>query len=116
MRWPLLLSLSLGLALGVFLLDFFLPLGVVVGILYVVVVALASGVLRWRAVVGVALGCTGLTLLGFFCSPPGAPAWMDALGRVLAMVALWMTVFLISGWLQGEMGFRQPHTKGYTAM
>jgi transcriptional regulator with XRE-family HTH domain len=42
MRWPSMLPLSLGLALGVFLFDISLPLGAVVGIPHVAVVALNS--------------------------------------------------------------------------
>ena len=68
--WRTGLALSIGLALSVFLADVVLPVGVVVGIPYVVVVVIASCFLRWGTVVGLALGCTGLTLLGFFGSPP----------------------------------------------
>ncbi len=53
-----------GLALSVFLADVVLPVGVVVGIPYVVVVVIASCFLRWGTVVGLALGCTGLTPYG----------------------------------------------------
>src|SRR5207244_10508012 len=80
-RWSPMLPLSLALALGVFLLDISLPLGVVVGIPHVAVVALAACALRWRAVVGVALGCTGLTLLGVGGPPPGTPVAL-ALSRL----------------------------------
>jgi hypothetical protein len=103
------LSLSLGLALGVFLLDISLPLGVVVGIPHVAVVALAACALRWRAVVGVALGCTGLTLLGFVGSPPGTPAWIDITNRALALGTLWVTMFLVRRFQCGVPHLRQPH-------
>lgn len=115
-RWPPMLPLSLGLALGVFLLDISLPLGVVVGIPHVAVVALAACGLRWRAVIGVALGCTGLTLLGFFGSPPGAPAWMDVTNRALALGTLWATVFLVRRSQRGEAALRQPHANGYVPL
>jgi hypothetical protein len=111
-RWPARLPLSLGLALGVFVLDLFLPRGVVVGIPYVAVVAVAARTLRWHMVVGVALGCTGLTVLGFVCSPPGAPVWMDATDRGLAMVALWVMVSLLYGWTRREAAFRQLPRQG----
>jgi hypothetical protein len=110
------LPLSLGLALGVFLLDISLPLGVVVGIPHVAVVVLASCALRWRAVVGVALGCTGLTLLGFVGSPPGAPAWIDVTNRALALGTLWATVFLVRRSQGGTAPLRQSPANGYAPL
>ena len=115
-RWPPMLPLSLVLALGVFLLDISLPLGVVVGIPHVAVVALAACALRWRAVVGVALGCTGLTLLGFVGSPPGTPAWFDITNRALALGTLWVTMFLVRRSQRGEVALRQPHANGYAPL
>jgi transcriptional regulator with XRE-family HTH domain len=115
-RWPPMLPLSLGLALGVFLLDISLPLGVVVGIPHVAVVALAACALRWRAVVGVALGCTGLTLLGFVGSPPGTPAWFDVTNRALALGTLWVTMFLVRRSQRGAAPLRQPPAHGYAPL
>jgi transcriptional regulator with XRE-family HTH domain len=115
-RWSPMLPLSLALALGVFLLDISLPLGVVVGIPHVAVVALAACALRWRAVVGVALGCTGLTLLGFVGSPPGTPAWFDITNRALALGTLWATMFLVRRSQRGEVALRQPHANGYAPL
>jgi len=110
------LPLSLVLALGVFLLDISLPLGVVVGIPHVAVVALAACALRWRAAVGVALGCTGLTFLGFVGSPPGTPAWFDITNRALALGTLWVTMFLVRRFQGGAPTLRQPHTNGYASL
>ena len=115
-RWSPMLPLSLALALGVFLLDISLPLGVVVGIPHVAVVALAACALRWRAVVGVALGCTGLTLLGFVGSPPGTPAWFDITNRALALGTLWATMFLVRRSQRGEVALRQPHANEYAPL
>ena len=115
-RWPPMLPLSLALALGVFLLDISLPLGVVVGIPHVAVVALAACALRWRAVVGVALGCTGLTLLGFIGSPPGTPAWFDITNRALALGTLWATMFLVRRSQRGEAARHQPHANEYAPL
>ena len=116
MRWPAMLPLSLGLALGVFLFDISLPLGAVVGIPHVAVVALAACVLRWRAVVGVALACTGFTLLGFVGSPPGLPPWIDIINRALTLGALWATVFLVRRFQSGAVALHQPHTNGYAPL
>ncbi len=115
-RWPSMLPLSLGLALGVFLFDISLPLGAVVGIPHVAVVALAACALRWRAVIGVALACTGLTFLGFVGSPPGLPAWIDVVNRALVLGALWATVFLVRRSQRGETVLHQPHANGYAPL
>src|SRR6266487_1340085 len=115
-RWPPMLPVSLGLALGVFLLDISLPLGVVVGIPHVAVVVLAACTLRWRAVIGVALACTGLTFLGFVGSPPGLPAWIDVVNRALVLGALWATVFLVRRSQRGETVLHQPHANGYAPL
>src|SRR6266849_1008953 len=108
MRWLSMLPLSLGLALGVFLFDISLPLGAVVGIPHVAVVALAACALRWRAVIGVALACTGLTFLGFVGSPPGLPVWIDITNRALALGTLWVTMFLVRRFQSGAPTLRQP--------
>src|SRR6266571_2955546 len=94
-RWPSMLPLSLGLALGVFLFDISLPL---------------------RAVIGVALACTGLTFLGFVGSPPGLPAWIDVVNRALVLGALWATVFLVRRSQRGETVLHQPHANGYAPL
>jgi len=115
-RWLSMLPLSLGLALGVFLFDISLPLGAVVGIPHVAVVALAACALQWRAVIGVALACTGLTCLGFVGSPPGLPVWIDITNRALALGTLWATVFLVRRSQRGEAALRQPHANGYASL
>ena len=115
-RWPSMLPVSLGLALGVFLFDISLPLGAVVGIPHVAVVALAACALRWRAVIGVALACTGLTFLGFVGSPPGLPEWIDIVNRALALGTLWATVFLVRRSQRGKAALRQPHANGYAPL
>ena len=115
-RWLSMLPLSLGLALGVFLFDISLPLGAVVGIPHVAVVALAACALRWRAVIGVALACTGLTFLGFVGSPPGLPVWIDITNRALALGTLWATVFLVRRSQRGGAALRQPHVNGYASL
>jgi hypothetical protein len=71
--------LSLLLALGVFALDLVLPLGVVDGVAYVLVVLVALWSSRRWCTYTAALVCSGLTILGFLLSPPGNPIlWMVA--------------------------------------
>jgi PAS domain S-box-containing protein len=102
-----LVMLNTLLALGGFAIDLVLPLGVVDGIAYVLVVlvALASPV-RWYTYT-VALACSGLTILGFVASPPGNPVlWMVVINRLLALVAVWTTAIL-GQWRQRVEARRQ---------
>jgi hypothetical protein len=110
------LPVSLGLALGVFLFDISLPLGAVVGIPHVAVAALAACILRWRAVLGVALACTGLTFLGFVGSPPGLPPWIDLVNRALALGTLWATVGLVYRSQRSETTLHQPQSNEYVPL
>ena len=41
-----------------------------------------------------ALGCTGLTILGWVCALPGSLVWMEVTNRSLGLGALWITVHL----------------------
>jgi PAS domain S-box-containing protein len=92
MRLVILQSL---LALGVFAIDLALPLGVIDGIAYVPVVAVSLGSPLCWYIYTVAFACSGLTIIGFFFSPPGNPVlWMVALNRLLALVAIWTTAIL----------------------
>jgi PAS domain S-box-containing protein len=86
---------SVLLASGVFVLDLALPLGVAASVPYVAVVLLSfHAPQRWLPV-AVALGCTVLTILGFFYSPPGGVMWQVLVNRALAIAAIWITAFLL---------------------
>jgi len=102
-----LMILNTLLALGVFAVDLALPLGVIDGIAYVLVVLVSLGSpLRWYTYM-VALACSGLTILGFVASPPGNPVlWMVVLNRTFAILAIWTTAIL-GRWRQRVEASRQ---------
>src|SRR5215472_472521 len=61
-------ALSVGCALSVFLADLILPVGVAASLAYIAVVLLAAQS-SWRGSPALAaLGCTGLTILGWVCT------------------------------------------------
>ena len=87
-------ALSVGCALSVFLADLILPIGVAASLSYIAVVLLAARS-SWRGSPALAaLGCTGLTLLGWVCALPGSLVWMEVTNRSLGLGALWIAVHL----------------------
>ena len=81
-------ALSVGCALSVFLADLMLPIGVAASLLYLAVVWLAARS-SWRGSLALAaLGCTGLTILGWLCALPGSLVWMEVINRSLGLGAL----------------------------
>ena len=87
-------ALSVGCALSVFLADLILPMGVAASLSYIAVVLLAARS-SWRGSPALAaLGCTGLTLLGWVCALPGSLVWMEVTNRSLGLGALWIAVHL----------------------
>src|SRR4029453_16606524 len=65
-------ALSVGCALSIFLADLILPLGVATSLSYIAVVLLAARS-SWRGSPALAaLGCSGLTLLGWVCALPSS--------------------------------------------
>lgn len=67
--WPghgrVLPLLTAGLALAIFLFDTFSPMKIAVAVLYAVVILMSAGFLGRRGVLLAALGCGGLTVVGF---------------------------------------------------
>ena len=108
-------ALSVGYALSVFLADLMLPVGVAVSLAYIGVVLLAAGLSWWGSPALAALGCTGLTIVGWACTPPSGLVWLDIANRSLGLGALWIAVHL-ARYRQGkeeplaQRGIRQtPH-------
>ena len=88
-------ALSVGCALSIFLADLILPVRVAISLAYIAVVLLAAQS-SWRGSPALAaLGCTGLTLLGWVCALPGSLMWMEATNRSLGLGALWIAVYLV---------------------
>ena len=87
-------ALSVGCTLSVFLADLILPMGAATSIAYIGVILLAARS-SWRGSPTLAaIGCTGLTILGWVCALPGSLVWMEVSNRSLGLGALWITVHL----------------------
>lgn len=92
-------ALSVGLSIGCFLVDLWLPLGVAVGVLYLPSV-LISAWSPWRhSIVVVAAISAALVVLGYFFSPPGPSgiiAGVALLNRTLGLFALGVTAIILA--------------------
>lgn len=84
------------LAVIVFVIDVFLPLGVASGVLHVGVVLVALRSLSERFVIGTAVACSLLTLLDMLLSPgPGSTEWWKVVvNRGLSLFVIWVTAIL----------------------
>jgi signal transduction histidine kinase/ActR/RegA family two-component response regulator/GAF domain-containing protein len=98
---PILLICAI-LAVLLFGIDVTLELGIAAGVLYVAVVLLARLASDARVVLGVAVGCTGLAVLGFFLSPSGPETSMGLVNRALVVAALWITATVVYFWKRSE--------------
>jgi PAS domain S-box-containing protein len=90
----LLLAAIIGLGGLVFIFDLLTPLGLVVWVLYLPVI-LASALLEHpRYVMLTAAGCSVLTVVGFFLSPPGIPLAWGLINRGLGLAAIGLTALV----------------------
>jgi hypothetical protein len=90
-----LIGTTILLAVGIFVLDFFYPLGVAVGALYtpLVLITLWSHSSRFTLIVTV--GTTVLTVAGLFYPLYGAANWLAVTNRVLSLITIWVTAILV---------------------
>jgi len=89
--------LAVLLAAAFFLIDISIPLGVAGGVPYVAVVLLSLRARERRFVLYAALGCSLLTIAGYFISPHGGELWKVVSNRFLALLAIWVTAALGMG-------------------
>jgi len=87
---------TIALAIGIFILDTLTDVEVAVGVLYIPVVLVAARIFKTRGIVLVALGCAALALLGHFISPGNPWSTTAILDRLLGLVALGFTTFLVA--------------------
>ncbi|VAX27268.1 Phytochrome, two-component sensor histidine kinase [hydrothermal vent metagenome] len=90
----LLVSGCVFLALIIFITDLYLPLGIAGGVPYVAVILWGLWLPSKRYILVCAIGCTALTILGYYFSPPGGELWMVIVNRIFALFAIWITVLL----------------------
>lgn len=82
------------LILVILLLDLSIPLGVAMGVPYVVVVLLSLWSPSQRFTILVAVVCSLLTVAAFFCKPAVAEMWKVVFNRGLAVFAIGVTASL----------------------
>ena len=78
----------------IFIADLALPLGVASGVPYILVVLLSLRHRDRNLPLWTAVGCSMLTILGIFFSPPGGELWKVLVNRILALAAIWTTTFM----------------------
>ena len=76
-------------------LDFQIPLGVAVDMLYILVVLLSFWSNNVRVTILVAIVSSVLTVGAFFCQPFVAEMWKVIFNRLSAIFAIWVTALLI---------------------
>jgi PAS domain S-box-containing protein len=95
------------LAILIFLIDTFSPLGMAVAVLYVIVVLMAANFCEWRGVLLVAIGCGVLTVVSFGISH-GMHYESSAFARCLvSLSAIAITAFLALKNKSSEMVLRE---------
>ncbi len=86
--------IALGVLIGAtFLLDLRIPLGVAVGVLYVVAILVTYRAGFPAAMGPVAALCSVLVIAGYFLSPAGREIWFAAANRTLSLAIIWIAVW-----------------------
>jgi two-component system, NarL family, sensor kinase len=100
------LSIALGLAAGVFILDSMTPRGMAPQMLYAVVLLVSVWTHDRRIVKRLAWLCTVLTVAGFIFAS-GDPSEMSIFNRVVSIGLIWMTAVLALLYMRAEERLRQ---------
>ncbi|MBI1373096.1 MAG: PAS domain S-box protein [Phycisphaera sp.] len=102
-RQTALLAASIG---AVFVIDMVVPLGVAVGVLYVIPVVLSQASPKVRDIYTIAAVSTLLTVIGVFESRQGASElWTAAMDRMFAITCVWVVAVLAAKHRVAEMKF-----------
>ena len=103
--------ISAVLAVGVFTLDLWLPLGVADGVLYLGVVLISCTSSQRRFPVVVAGACSVLMIAGAVFSPtlPNVPLWIGIINRLLSLMVIWVPALVIMERRRGEERLRAAY-------
>ncbi len=85
---PLLAVVTAVLVAGIFIIDVFVPTGVLVPLLYTIPLLITLLAPQRSLFLVTAAAAAGLTVLGFFLSAPGGILWMAAVNRALAVLSI----------------------------
>ncbi|QOJ23713.1 MAG: hypothetical protein HRU78_08660 [Gammaproteobacteria bacterium] len=79
----------------ILLIDFVTPLGVAIGVAYIIVVLISLGSSKKRFTLYIAFFCSVLVGIGYLGSPPSeAPTYLIIANRLLSLFAIWVTAIL----------------------
>lgn len=78
----------------IFLMDLFIPLGVAMGVLYVLPVLISLRTHRNDFTIGLAAAASVLVIGAFFFKPTVAEMWKVVFNRFLSLFAIWITAML----------------------
>lgn len=99
-----------------FLLDTITPLGMAVGITYILVISLLLISRDIKLILLYAVIGTIATVVGFFLSPPGIEVWKAVFNRVLSIVAIWFITIIGIKQVKAEENFHLVTESATTAL
>lgn len=95
------------IAAGIFIIDFYTPLGIADAVSYVLIVLLTLWSSRESHTLIAAIAVTALTLTGMLFSPAGEIASVFITNRVLALMSIWATALAILRFKKSEKESRR---------
>lgn len=87
-------GMTAALICGIRAIDWWLPMGITVLMLYVVPVLVSSWIPRFRAIPLTAAIVSLLTLINLLWAPSLVPAWIVRCNRFITVVVIWVTAIL----------------------
>jgi hypothetical protein len=79
---------------AIFLLDLFIPLGVAVGVLYLVIVLVTLQSQQTKVTLAVAVASSLLIVAAYFYKPPVTDMWKVIFNRGISLFAVWVAAIL----------------------
>lgn len=106
-----LLLTIIGLGIGLFCLDLYLPLGIGNGVLYSGLVILSFLLPSRKGPLITAAVCSVLSMADVILSPmiEGVPLWMGVSNRLFSLTAIWLPVLFFLHQRRAEDSLRQAH-------
>lgn len=107
----LLLMIIIGLGIGLFCLDLYLPLGIGNGVLYGGLVILSFLLPSRKGPIITAAICSVLTMADVILSPTveGVPLWMGVTNRLFSLTAIWLPVLFFLHQRRAEETLKRAH-------
>jgi len=82
-------------AVVIFIADLAVPLGVAMGVAYLITVLLSLWLPSLKSTLWIATVCSFLIILGYYYSPPGGELWKVLFNRSLSILSIWVTAIAI---------------------